>query len=57
MSATDDVQAAILLAEYLRKQENRKRRGRRWKKAAAFATLPLGAGLIVPEDWWKGNSR
>ncbi len=47
----------IRLAEYVRKQQNRTRRGRRIKKVTAFASLPFGAGLIVPDDWWKGNSR
>lgn len=29
----------------------------RWDEVAAFASLPFGCGLIVPEDWWRGNSR
>lgn len=52
-----EVDALITLAEYIRKTENRKRRRRTMKKATAFASLPFGAGLIVPEHWWKGNSR
>lgn len=51
------VDELIRLTEYLDKRARRVRRRRTAKKAAAFASLPFGLGLAVPDDWWKGNRR
>lgn len=55
--AEPSIDELIRLAEYIRKQQNRTRRTRTAKKAAAFVSLPFGLGLAVPDHWWKGNRR
>lgn len=48
--ATEDVEAVIRLAEYLRKQDRRHRWTRRAKKAGLVALVPI-AGPLVGDIW------
>lgn len=53
----EEVKAAIMLAEYLRKDSDRRNRKRLFKKATAIATLPLGGGLMFADTIFDGGRK